>query len=166
MRPAGTAKQLEKRRRQAIQLLKAGKSLSAAARGVSASHSSVLRWRRAYQREGWRGLRTRPIPGRPPRLSASQMRKLVKVLLKGPRSAGYQTELWTLRRVAEVIERYFHVRYHPGHVWRILVGLGWSCQKPERRARERDEAAIERWRKRRWPHIKKRPEREAQHCLS
>jgi transposase len=64
--------------------------------------------------------------------------------------------LWTLPRVAEVIARTFGVRYHPAHVWKILHGEGWSCQKPERRARERNEAAIQRWRTERWPHIKKR----------
>ena len=81
------------------------------------------------------------------------------MLRRGPPAFGYTTDLWTLKRVAEVIEREFAVRYHPGHVWRLLVSLAWSCQKPERRARERDEAAIERWRERHWPHIKKRPKR-------
>jgi len=166
MRPPGTAQQLEKRRRRAIQLLKAGKSLSAAARAVSASVSSVHRWYQTHQEKGLRGLRPRPTPGRPPKLSPSQRRGLVRLLRKGPLAFGYTTDLWTLKRVAEVIEREFAVQYHPCYVWTILVGLGWSCQKPERRARERDEAAIEGWRRRRWPHIKKRPEREAQHCLS
>jgi transposase len=65
--------------------------------------------------------------------------------------------LWTTRRVAELIRRQFAVRYHPNHVWRLLVGLGWSYQKPERRARERNEAAIERWKRQRWPAVKKTP---------
>lgn len=68
---------------------------------------------------------------------------------------GYPTDLWTCSRVANVIRKRFHVKYHPGHVWYILRDLNWSCQKPERRARERDEAAIARWRKRDWPRIKK-----------
>ncbi|MBI4587343.1 MAG: winged helix-turn-helix domain-containing protein [Candidatus Rokubacteria bacterium] len=70
---------------------------------------------------------------------------------------GYRTDLWTTRRVAEVIRRHFGVRYHPNHVWRLLVGLGCSYQKPERRAQERDEAAIERWKRVRWPAVKKTP---------
>jgi transposase len=82
---------------------------------------------------------------------------LLKLLQRGPAAAGYARELWTLKRVADLIERRFGVRYHPCHVWRVLGSLGWSCQKPERRARERDEGEIERWRRRRWPHIKKRP---------
>jgi len=81
---------------------------------------------------------------------------LERVLLKGPRAAGYPTELWTLARVANIIRRVFGVRYHPSHVWRLLHQMDWSCQKPERRALERDEAAIEEWKRRRWPHIKKR----------
>ena len=80
------------------------------------------------------------------------------MLQRGPSAAGYSTELWTLKRMAEVIEKKFGVRYHPGHVWWLLEHLGWSCQKPERRARESDEEAIEQWRRERWAHIKKRPQ--------
>jgi transposase len=157
MRPQGTAQQLERRRRQAIRLLKAGKSLSAVARALSASVSSVFRWYETYQGSGLRGLRPHPTPGRPPKLSESQKRQLVKVLLKGPLAAGYRTDLWTLQRVAEVIDRRFGIQYHPCHVWKLLTGLGWSCQKPERRALQRDEAAIERWKRRDWPRLKKTP---------
>lgn len=156
MRPRGTAEQLEKRRRRAIQLLKQGKSPSEVARAVKSSTSSVWRWRQAYRANGWRGLRPRRIPGRPSRLSWSQKEELQRVLERGPVAAGYKTELWTLRRVADVIRRRFGVEYDPSSVWHILRKLGWSCQKPERRARERDEEEIQRWRRERWPHIKKR----------
>jgi transposase len=137
-------------------LLEAGGSVSSVAHAVGSSVSSVLRWRRLYQAEGTQGLRSRPAPGRPPKLSQRQKARLVHVLRRGPPAAGYTTELWTLKRVADVIERQFGVPYHPCHVWRILDGLGWSCQKPERRARERNDEAIERWRRVRWRHIKKR----------
>ena len=156
MRPPGTAQQLEKRRRQAIQLLKAGKSLSAVARAVSASVSSVSRWSQAYHTKGLRGLRPRATPGRPSKLSPSQKKRLVTLLLKGPLAAGYRTDLWTCKRVAEMIRRQWGVAYHPCHVWKRLVCLGWSCQKPERRALQRDDAAIAHWKRYRWPHIKKR----------
>jgi transposase len=155
MRPQGTAQQLERRRRQAIRLLKAGKTLSAVARALSASVSSVFRWYQTYRRKGVQGLRPRPTPGRPPKLSGAQKRHLVKVLLRGPLAAGYRTDLWTLQRVAEVIDRQFGIQYHPCHVWKLLTGLGWSCQKPERRALQRDEAAIEHWKRKEWPRIKK-----------
>ncbi len=156
MRPPGTAQQLERRRRQAIRLLRAGKNLSAVARAVNASVSSVFRWDRTYRKKGLQGLRPQPTPGRPPKLSASQKKRLATVLLKGPLAAGYRTDLWTLKRVAEMIRRHFGVAYHPCHVWKLLGSLGWSCQKPERRALQRDEAAIAYWKRYRWPHIKKR----------
>jgi len=157
MRPPGTPEQLEARRRRAIELLDAGESLLATARAVDASVSSVHRWYQAYQEKGSDGLLPLPTPGRPTRLSAEQRERLRELLQRGPPAAGYETELWTLRRVADLIELEFGVVYHPCHVWRLLDKMGWSCQKPERRARERDEAEIEHWRRRRWPHIKKRP---------
>ena len=156
MRPAGTPEQLEQRRRRAIAQVKAGQTLSTVARQFSASVSSVHRWWQAYTRAGVRGLRPKPIPGRPSRLSAVQKQRLVTLLGRGPLRAGYRTDLWTLPRVAGVIRQHFGVRYHPAHVWKLLTGLGWSCQKPERRAVERDEPAIARWKRTAWPRIKKR----------
>jgi transposase len=156
MRPSGTPAQLEKRRRRAVQFVKAGRTLSAVARQLGASVSSVFRWWHAYQRAGPRGLRPKPTPGRPPRLSAAQKRTLVKRLGQGPLHAGYRTDVWTLGRIAALIQHEFGIRYHPSHVWKVLTALGWSCQKPERRAVERDEAAIARWTREAWPRIKKR----------
>ena len=78
------------------------------------------------------------------------------MLLKGSRAAGYRTDLWTLKRVAAMIQRDWGVPYHPCHVWKLLVSHGWSCQNPERRALQRDDAAIAHWKRSRWPHIKKR----------
>ena len=126
------------------------------ARQVHASVSSVFRWWHAYQRDGRRGLAAKPTPGRPPGLSPGQKGQLVRLLVNGPLRAGYTTDLWTLARVAKLIQQEFGIRYHPGHVWKLLTGLGWSCQKPERRALERDEAAIARWTYTEWPRIKKR----------
>jgi transposase len=156
MRPPGTSKQLEKRRRRAVQLLESGRTLAAVARQVGAAVSSVFRWSQAYQRKGSRGLEAKPTPGRPPRLSKAQKRRLVTLLARGALSAGYHTELWTLPRVAALIRQEFGIRYHPAHVWKVLTALGWSCQKPERRAVERDEAGIAQWKRDDWPRIKKR----------
>lgn len=165
MRPPGTPEQLEARRRRAIGMLDAGESLLSAARAVHASASSVHRWRQAYRAKGPEGLAPVPAPGRPSKLSERQRKRLRELLQRGPPAAGYTTELWTLRRIADLISSRFGVTYHPCHVWRLLEKMGWSCQKPERRARERDEAEIERWRRRRWAHIKKRPAGGPQHCL-
>lgn len=156
MRPHGSQAQLEKRRRHAIELLKKGWTLSAVAKKIGCAVSAVFLWREAFRKDGESGLKAKPAPGRPARLTPRQNQALARILLKGALSCGYSTDLWTTRRVAEVIEERFGVDYHPNHIWRLLVGLGWSCQKPEKRARERDEEAIEHWKRYTWPHIKKR----------
>lgn len=158
MRPHGTAKHLERRRRRAIALLRAGKTYRAVAQTLKASLSSVVRWYQAYRRKGLKALRARPSPGRPSRLSEPQKERLRRFLLAGAMQAGYATDLWTLQRIAKLIGTQFGVRYTTVGVWKLLrVGLDWSWQKPERRAIQRDEAAIEHWKRRTWPHIKKRP---------
>lgn len=159
MRPHGSPTALEARRRRAVALLAQGLGVRTVARQIGCSPSSVSRWQTDVAAGGPDALRAKPPPGRPRRLTARQRARLLKLLLKGATAHGFGTDLWTLPRVAAVIARTFGVTYHPAHVWKILRGEGWSCQKPERRARERDEAAIQRWRVERWPHIKKRPAR-------
>jgi transposase len=159
MRPFGSPADLEARRRRAVALLDEGLGVREVARQINCSPASVSRWQAKVRSRGPDALRATPAPGRPPRITARQRAKLLKVLLKGATAQGFSTDLWTLPRVATVITRTFGVTYHPAHVWKILRGEGWTCQKPERRARERDEAAIQRWRTDRWPHIKKRPPR-------
>jgi transposase len=157
MRPKGSAAELEVRRRIGGELLQEGKGVREVARLVRASPSSVSRWKQSLEEGGMEALRAKRHPGRRARLRPEQKKRLEQVLLAGPRAAGFATDLWTLARVAQVIERLFGVGYHPGHVWYILRDMGWSCQKPERRARERDEAAIAAWRKDDWPRVKKKP---------
>lgn len=159
MRPKGTQEELERRRRRAVALLDDGHGIRQVARMVGVAPGSVVRWRDAYQRGGSKALASKPPPHRPCRLSDKQRRKLVVLLTKGPAAHGYKTELWTLDRVKAVIYKHFGVDYHPCHVWRILDALGWSCQKPERRARERNETAIVQWRQKEWPRIKKRAQK-------
>jgi len=159
MRPHGSPAELEARRRRAVALLAEGLGVREVARQIRCSPASVSRWQAEVQAGGPAALRAKPTPGRPPRLSTRQKPRLLRLLLKGATAHGYSTDLWTLPRVAEVIARTFGVTYHPAHVWKILRAAHWSCQKPERRARERDEGAIQRWREDRWPHIKKRPPR-------
>lgn len=157
MRTKGSAAELEHRRRTAVRLLGQGMKACQVARALGVSPASVTRWKQAWQRGGENGLAAKPHPGGRPRLKPAEVQRLGRLLLKGPVAHGYSTELWTLERVAEVIEVNFGVRFHPGHVWKILRAMDWSCQKPERRARERDEEAIRRWRQEDWPRIKKKP---------
>ena len=114
---------------------------------------------------GEQALAAKPHPGGRPKLTAREWQRLLRMLKEGPRKHGYDTDLWTLRRIAELIEERFGVTYHPSHVWKILQALGWSCQKPERRARERDEQAIEDWRERQWPKIKKNARKGPEPCI-
>ncbi|HRU78853.1 MAG TPA: winged helix-turn-helix domain-containing protein [Rectinema sp.] len=157
MRPIGTQKQLEHRRIRAVKLLQDGHGIRQTARIVGASPSSVVRWWDAYQKGGQQALRSKPPPSRPCKLSQEQLSKLQKLLLKGPKANGYKTDLWTLRRIAQLIKKHFGQSYHLSGVWYVLCRIGWSCQKPEKRARERDEQAIADWRKKDWPYIKKSP---------
>ena len=156
MRPFGSPADLEARRRRAVALLDKGLGVREVARQIACAPASVSRWQAEVRSRGPDGLQAKPAPGRPRRLTARQRAHLLKLLLKGASAQGFSTDLWTLPRVATVITHTFGVTYHPAHVRKILRGEGWSCQKPERRARERDEAAIQRWRTDRWPHIKKR----------
>ena len=155
MRTKGSAAELESRRRTAVRLLAQGMTLRAVAEAVGCAPSSVQRWKNAIEAGGVAALKAKPHPGSKPKLNERQKRRLVTILKRGPRKAGYPTELWTCRRVAEVIEKQFGVTYHVNYIPDVLRGLGWSLQKPEQRARERDEAAIARWRSRDWPRIKK-----------
>jgi len=157
MRPRGTPAELEGRRRRAVRLLQAGNSLTAVARMVGAAVSAVWQWRETFRRKGDKGLAARPAPGRPRKLTSRQRGRLPKLLVVGARAYGYRNDLWTTRRIGALIQREFGVEYHPAHVSRILADLGWSCQKPERRALERNEAAIEHWKRHRWVEIKKKP---------
>jgi len=157
MRPKGSAEALEVRRRIAAKLLQEGRGIREVARLVGAAPSAVHGWKQALAAGGPEALKAKPHPGRPAELNVEQRAELEQLLLEGPLAAGFPTDLWTLARVAQVIERHFGVKHHPGHVWRILRDMDWRPQKPERRARERDEEAIAAWHKEEWPRLQKKP---------
>ena len=159
-------KALEQRRLRAARLFAQGASQAKVARALGVSAQTASRWHARWQQGGTRALRAPARQGRPPKLTPVQARQLERALLKGARGQGFDEELWTLRRVAEVIWRLAGVRYHPGHVWRILRGLGWSVQRPVRVAAERDEQAIARWVAEDWPAIKQTPIRAKPGCAS
>jgi putative transposase len=145
----------ETRRRIAGRLLLEGGTLQKVADIVGASVSSVKRWKKAVLTGGMEALATRSRSGRPPRLTPPDKQRLIEILLAGPLSAGYRTELWTCKRVAQVIEKHFGVRYHDRYPWQIVHRLGFTCQLPEQRAREQDPEAVCRWRRYKWPRLKR-----------
>lgn len=157
LRPRRDFAGLEQRRKQAGKLFAKGRPQADVARELGVSRQSVSRWYADWQAKGTRGLAAAGRAGRRPKLDATQLRRVVAELEKGPRAHGYPTELWTLARVGGVIEATTGVSFHPGHVWRVLRQLGWSRQRPARRAVERDDEAIARWVAQDWPRVKKTP---------
>jgi transposase len=158
--PAGVRRDfeaLEKRRFQAIRLLDKGLNQSEIARRVKVVRQTVARWVSQYRQQGAKSLKRVGRAGRKPRRSGAQRQRLEELLLQGPEAIGYETPLWSCPRVAHLIEHEFGVRYHEGHVWKVLVSLGWSPQRPTGRARERNEEGIRTWKKKTWPAIKKKP---------
>ena len=160
--PAGVRRdfeQLEQRRLKAAELLRQGIHQAEVARRVGVHRQSVSRWTKELKQGGKRALRKAGRAGRRPRLHAEDLRRIEKGLKRGPEVLGYETKLWTSWRVADLIERECGVHYHPSQAWRILRQLGWSCQRPVGRALERDEEKIRRWKRERWPEIKKKPKK-------
>lgn len=128
-RPKGSADLLERRRRRALALVKAGLSLSEAGRRMHCAPSSVMRWYHAWQRGGSDALKVARPPGRPGKLGPVQRRRLARLLLEGPAAHGYRTNRWTTVRIAEVIEREYGVPYHHDHIGRLMRSLGWVHQE-------------------------------------
>jgi transposase len=151
-RPFGAAAELERRRRYAVDAVRQGESPETVARVFGVNRVSVYRWLASARQPD--GLVAKPHPGPAPRLSPEQQRRLDELLRQGPQAHGWTNRLWTCARIVEVIRRHFGVSFHHDHVGRILrVRLNWSPQKPRRRARERDEAAIASWKAQEFPRI-------------
>jgi transposase len=149
---------LEARRLRAAELFAVGVHQAEVARQLGVSAQAVSVWHARWQRGGPEALRSRGPSGPSPRLSDAQLATVEQALLEGAGANGFVGELWTLERIAVVIERRTGVRYHPAWVWALLHHrLAWSVQRPKRRAAERDQAAIDRWVKQRWPAIKQTP---------
>ncbi len=152
MRPNGTSQQLQKRRQQALGLLKEGKSAEEVAERMKVTVRSVYRWQQKQKQPKPKSERP---PGRPAYLTKEQIKQLERELLKGAYAHGYSEDYWTLDRVGRVIWDLFQVRYTPSGVWRLLNSMGWSCQKAQRLASQRDDEKIRHWKRWVWPKIKK-----------
>lgn len=157
MRPSGSPQELEQRRLRALRLLGEGFAPVEVARQIGVDRRSVRRWKASARKGGAKAVAARPASGRPRRLVAGDLTRLRRLLVKGAQAAGLPTDLWTCPRVSWLIQRQFGVRYHPAHVSRLLHGLGFSPQKPTRRAVERDELRIRAWIEQDWPRVKKTP---------
>src|ERR1700693_1759673 len=151
-RPIGTAAELERRRRRAVELVDHGESPATVARILGVHETSTHRWRRLARQP--HGLDARPVPGPTPGLSDYHLRKLERFLRQGAKKHGWHNELWPADRVARLIRERFGISYHPEHVRKILKQrLGWTSQMPQLRAREQNDKEVERWRDDEFPRI-------------
>jgi transposase len=153
MRPYGKSEQLAKRRKRALKLLESGKRVKEVAKTIGVTERSIRYWQKE-EKEPKDKSKVRS-PGHPSHLSEEQLKQLVQDLLRGAYEQGYAEDYWTLDRIARLIWDKFKVRYHPGSVWYIMKRIGWSSQRPQRQALQRDDETIVRWKKYAWPRIKK-----------
>jgi transposase len=148
---------LEARRLEAAALFAQGRCQADVVHQLNVSRQTASRWYAAWRRDGKEGLKGAGRAGRKPRLDITAQARLQTALLKGASAWGFPTELWTLDRVVHVIWKSARLRYSRPQAWRVLGQLGWSRQRPARRAKERDETAIARWVRHEWPRVKKTP---------
>src|SRR5688572_22434228 len=145
----------EARRLQGWHLMQQGWAQRQIATALGVSEGAVSQWMKRGREGGPEALRHRPRPGAPRRLTADQLARLPTLLQQSPEAYGFRGALWTRGRIAAVIQSEFGISYHPRHVGRLCKAVRWSPQKPARRARQRDEAAIAQWRDEIWPAIKR-----------
>src|SRR5215207_3747690 len=145
----------EGRRLRAFELKERGWKQTEIAEALGVTEGAVSQWMKRAREQGVEGLRHKPPPGATPRLSEDERAKLPELLAQGAEAHGFRGEVWTCERVATVIRREFGVSYHPAHVSRMVRALGFSLQKPQRRAEQRDEEAIEHWKEKKWPSLKR-----------
>lgn len=147
---------MAERRAEGIRLLEAGEMTQAeVARHLGVTEAAVSKWKRQLSEEGPQALQARKATGRPAKLDNVAKAELVEKLEEGAIAAGFSTEQWTQARVKKLIKREFGVVYHQNYISRLLDDLGWSVQKTDPRAIERDEELIRAWLNRDWPRIKK-----------
>jgi transposase len=146
------------RRERAAELFAQGRSQAEVARELDVSRQSASRWHTRWQADGTAALGTRGPTGRPPKIADAQLAGIEQALLEGALAHGFATDVWTLDRIALVIQGLTGVALSNPSVWRLLRNrLGWTVQRPQRQAKERDEDAIQHWVAHEWPRIKKGP---------
>jgi len=145
------------KRIRAARLLQKGKTPAEIALKVGVARQTVYTWKALFDEGGIDALREVRLRGRPARLDADQFEALRRAILEKPTEHGFGTDLWTLKRVGVVIKRLHGVKYSETQIWRILGSLGFSPQKPDKRALERNEDVVQNWRRSTWPTLKKKP---------
>ena len=155
-RPLGSGKKLEERRLRAVREINEGAAAASIAKKYKVEIGTIYRWCGKYRKDKKRGLKSRPTPGAPRRLSVEQLSKLEEMLLEGAKAHGFANDLWTCPRIKGVIKDKFNVDYHVDHIVRLLGRMGWSAQRPTTQALERDEKRIRKWVKNEFPDIKKK----------
>lgn len=155
----GTVDQVEmqKRRMKAIRLFERDITPAEVARRLGVHRQSATRWRKEWLAGGKEALESKGKLGRKRELTEEQEVELAALLEAGAVAAGLPTEAWTLPRVAKLVRERFGIGYHPSHVGKVLAAMGFSCQRPTRRAIERDEEKIRHWKRHKWPALKKKP---------
>ena len=148
-------KKLEQRRLLAGRLFDQGKTQAAVSARFGVTRAAACQWYAAWKADRRRGLRSKGPSGATPKLNEAQKRTLRHAILKGPAKAGYATDFWTLERLRALAKKTVRVNLGTTSVWRRVIELGFSVQKPDRRARERDEKAITGWKLNTFPHLKK-----------
>src|SRR5215211_2347218 len=157
MRSQGSPAELERRRVLAIHRLLDGYAADEVAGFLDVDASTIRRWRAAFERGGWAGLRARPIPGRPTKLTRTQEKVVLRWLGDPPTAFGVATELWTAARLADLIRQEWGIALSPRYLPDWLRRRGLSPQKPERVPHERNDEVIAAWVRDDWPRIKKTP---------
>jgi len=157
MRSKGSASTLEALRRLAVHNVLSGQTQAAVAKAFGVHPVTVAKWMARHRAEGDAGLLAKPTPGRPRFLTPQQDQQVRAWLAQKPTAHGFPTDLWTARRVAELIRRKFGVEFHPNYLREWLTKRGYSPQRPARRARQRNDAAIVHWVANDWPRIQKKP---------
>ena len=157
MRSNGSALALEARRRLAVQQVLSGQTQAMVAKVLGVHTVTVAKWMARHRAGGDAGLAMKPTPGRPSFLTVPQEQQVLRWLKEKPTSHGFRTDLWTARRVADLIRQRFGVDYHSDYLRAWLRQRGFSPQKPRRRAKQKNQAVIDQWVTEDWPRIQKKP---------
>ena len=155
----------EERRKRAWELYQSGWKQKDIAEALGVTKGAVSQWITSAKKAGVETLQARKKPGAPKRLSTEERQRIPELLARGAESYGFHGDVWTCPRVSKVIKKEFGISYHPAHVSRILKELGWTPQKPIRRAKQRAANEIRRWKDERWLELKKGQKRRTNHCF-